>query len=114
MTRITDQLASVVAQYHSQSLDAAAAESAHKKARAKRFLEAMHSGEAKSAVMADNIAEADDLVADLYSKRLVTAALADATKQKILSLREEIGMLRTQMANERELDRLHSTDRGVS
>jgi hypothetical protein len=107
MSRLTDQLAAVVAIYHDQAIKAAEAEAEHKKWRAKRFLEAMHSGEAKSAVMADNIAEADDRVADLYSKRLIAAAVADSTKQKILSLREEIGFERSLMADRRAADEAH-------
>ncbi len=114
MTSLTTQLAVVVNLYYDHAVKAAETEAEHKKARAKRFLVAMHDGEAKSAAMAEQIAEADDTVADLYSKRLIAAAIADSTKQKILSLREEIGMARSQMANEREMDRIHSTDRSIT
>jgi superfamily II DNA or RNA helicase len=114
VTSLTAQLAAVVAMYHDQAIEAAKAEAEHKRVRAKRFLRALHDEEAKSAAMADNVAEADDMVADLYSKRLIAAAIADSTKQKILSLREEIGMARSQMANEREMDRIYSTDRAVT
>lgn len=113
---LTAQLAAAVHVYREQAVKAAELEAAHKRAQAKRFLVAMHrseggEAEAKSAAMAEKIAEADDQVADLYSQRLIAAALADATKQKLMSLREEIGMARSQMANEREMDRIHSTDR---
>jgi superfamily II DNA or RNA helicase len=113
VTSLTAQLAAVVAMYHDQAIEAAKAEAEHKRVRAKRFLRALHDDEAKSAAMADNVAEADDLVAELYSKRLIAAAIADSTKQKLMSLREEIGMERTRLATEREMDRLHSTDRNV-
>jgi hypothetical protein len=106
-------MATVVALYQTQAVAAAQAEADHKRERAKRFLKALHDKEAKSAVMAENIAEADDVVADLLSRRLIAAAIADATKMKLMSLREEIGMIRTQMATEREMDRIHSTDRGA-
>lgn len=114
MTTLTAQLSVVVAMYRDQAVKAAEAEAEHKKHRAKRKLAAIHSGEAKSDAAAETIAEADDRIADLYSQRLITAAIADSTKQKILSLREEIGMARSQMANEREMDRIHSTDRSVT
>lgn len=110
MTTLTQTLEVVVAMYHDQAVASARAEAAHKQARAKRFLLARHNGEAKSAADADAIAEADDAVADLYSTRLIAAAVADATKQKIYSLRESIGMERTHLASQREADRLHATD----
>lgn len=114
MSTLTAQLQAVVAMYHDQAVAAAEAEAEHKKWRAKRFLEAMHSGEAKSAAMAENVAEADDKIADLYSTRLISAAVAEATKQKVYSLREAIGMERTHLANQREADRIHSSDRSVA
>lgn len=108
MSHLTDLLAQEVIAYRDQAVAAAELEAGHKAARARRFLKAMHDGDAKSAVMAENIAEADETVADLYSKRLIAAALADASRQRILSLREAIGMERTERATERELDKLHS------
>jgi predicted chitinase len=114
VTRPTDTLAAVVAMYHDQAIAAAEAEAEHKKYRAKRFLKALHDEEAKSAVMAENIAEADDTVADLYSKRLITAAIADSTKQKIMSLKEEIGYERSLMADRRVADEMHARDRSVT
>lgn len=110
---LTSQLAVVVALYHEQAIEAAKAEAAHKSARARRYLKARHTGEAKSAADAEQVAEADDEVADLHSLRLISAAIADATKQKILSLREEIGMVRSEMANQREADKFHSIDRSM-
>jgi hypothetical protein len=108
MTSLTDQMATVVALYRTEAIAAAEAEAHHKRHRAKRFLQAMHDGEAKSAVMAENIAEADDVVADLLSRRLIAAAIADATKQKLLSLRAEMDMLRSEMADRRMHDEFHS------
>jgi predicted chitinase len=107
-------MAAVVALYRQEAVAAAQAEADHKRERAKRFLQALHEKEAKSAVMAENIAEADDTVADLYSRRLIAAAIADATKQKLMSLREAVATERTQTVTERELDKFHATDRGVT
>lgn len=111
---LTSQLAVVVQLYYEQAIESAKAEAAHKSARAKRYLRARHSGEAKSAADAEQMAEADDEVSDLLSKRLIAAAIADATKQKIFSLREEIGMARSEMANQRAHDQIYSTDRDVT
>jgi hypothetical protein len=114
MMTLTQTLDSVVAMYHEQAIEAAKSEAEHKRVRAKRFLKARHDGDAKSIAEADAIAEADDVVADLYSKRLIAAAIADSTKQKILSLREEIGWQRSLMANRREADRIHAMDGSVT
>jgi hypothetical protein len=110
---LADHLATEVQLFATQAVAAAEAEAAHKAARARRVLKAMHDEGVKSVAMAENIAEADDCVADLYSKRLITAALAEATKQKIYSLREAIGLERSRMASEREMDRIHSRDGGM-
>lgn len=113
MSTLTAQLSAVVAMYRDQAVAAAQSEAEHKRVRARRFLTAMHDGEAKSAAMADSIAEADDQVADLYSKRLVSAAVADATKQKVLSLRTEIEYERSLMADRRAEDAFHARDRNA-
>lgn len=113
MNRLTDQIATVVALYRTEAVAAAEAEAEHKRARAKRFLKAMHDGEAKSAAMAENIAEADDEVADLLSRRLIAAAIAASTKEKLMSLREEIATARSEAVTQRELDKFHATDRGI-
>jgi hypothetical protein len=105
---LVESLTAAVQDYRRQAVAAAEAEAAHKAARAKRCLEARHSGEAKTATEAEWIGEADERVGDLYSKRLITAALADATKQRILSIREAVGMRRSEMADARFQDDLHS------
>ena len=114
MTSLTQQLDVVVVLYREQAVAAAKAEAEHKSARAKRILRARHEGDARSMAEAECVAEADDAIADLFSRRLITAAIADSTKQKILSLREQIGWERTQMANQRAADSLHATDRRVA
>lgn len=108
MNRLTDQMATVVALYQTQAVAAAQAEAEHKRERAKRVLQALHEKEAKSAVMAENIAEADDVVADLLSRRLIAAAIADATKQKLLSMRAELDFERSLMADRRAADEFHA------
>ena len=111
MTSLVDHLALAVRRYADESQAAARAEAEYRKQRAKRKLQARHSGEATSDAAGDTIADADDTIADLFSQRLITAAIADASKQEILSLREAIGMQRTQIASERAADQLHATDR---
>lgn len=112
MTRLSEQsLPAEVALYKHQTRESAEAEAAHKKARAKRMLEARHSGEAKSVAEAECIAEADDAVADLFSRRLITAALAESTKQSLMSMREATATERTEMAGEREADKAHAMSR---
>ena len=114
MSALTNQLSVVVGLYREQADAAAECEAEHKKWRAKRFLTAMHEGQAKSAAMAENIAEADDRVSDLYSKRLIAAAVADSTKHKLMSLRTEIEWERTCAANRRAEDTFHAGDRSVT
>lgn len=94
--------------YRDQAVKAAETEAEHKRARAKRFLTALHDGEAKSAAMADAVADADPGVAAALTERLIASALADATKQKILSLRTEIDFERSLMADRRAEDMLHA------
>jgi hypothetical protein len=114
VTTLTQHLDVVVAMYHDQAIAAAEAESEYKKARATRFLLVRRSGEAKSVADADAMVESDDTVADLYTKRLVASAMADSTKQKILSLREQIGYERSMMADRRAQDQFHANDPRVT
>jgi hypothetical protein len=109
--RPTDQLQSVTAQFRTEALAAANAKATYKSKRAQRKLEAQARGEAKSDAAADTVADADETIAALHLNELITAALAESTKQKIYSLREDIGYSRTLMANERAADQIYSTDR---
>ena len=105
------ELDSAVVLYSSHLQDAAEAEAEHKKHRAKRVLKARSDGE-KSITAAETVAEADDFIADLYLKRLTTAAVAESTKQRIASLKERIQSGRSLMADQREQDRQHAMSGG--
>lgn len=114
VTDLIRELATTVGAYATQAIEAAQAEAAHKSGRARRCLQAKHSGEAKSAAEAEWVGDSDQTVADLLARRLITAAVADATKQRILSLREAVNYERSLMADRRAADTLHATDRRIT
>lgn len=102
-----DALDETVQRYAGEASVAAEAEADYKRNRAKRIMKARHGG-ARSVAEAETIADADDIVADLLMRRLTTAAVADASKQRIVSLRERIGALRSWVADQRAADTLHA------
>lgn len=79
----------------------AAAEVAHKVARAKRILVARHNG-VKSIAEAEYIAEADDTVAELHLARLGKDAEAEALREALRSVRTNQDALRTAAASARD------------
>ena len=111
LRRALDDLDLSVQRYGTESVEAAQAEATHKAARAKRLLKARAEG-VRSVSEAEAIAEADDNVADLYMRRLTTSAVADSSKQRILSLRERVGAIRSVLADQREADRQHAMSGG--
>ena len=99
----------VADEYRPIVIAAAEAEAAHKAARAKAVLRAKATtSERMSHAEAETRAEADDEIAELYRQRLVTAAVAEAHKQKLLQLREQVANGRTAVTSERETDRIHA------
>lgn len=88
---------------------AAKAEAEHKVARAKAVLRhKATTTERMSHAEAETRAEADDEIADLYQRRLIAAADAEALKQKLIQLREQNANGRVAAASEREVDRIHA------
>jgi hypothetical protein len=79
----------------------AAAEVAHKTARAKRILMARAQG-VKSIAEAEYIAEADSGVADLHLARLGADAQAEALREALRSIRTNQDALRTAAASARD------------
>lgn len=79
----------------------AAAEAAHKLARAKRILLARHNG-VKSMAEAEVIAEADDAVSALYAERLNKDALIEGIREALRSIRVNQDALRTAAASARD------------
>lgn len=98
--------------YRQVALDAAAAEAAHKSARAKAILraksEARGESERISHAEAETRAEADDTVGALYLARLNTAALADSHREKLRQLKEQQANGRTAVATDRVADEMHA------
>lgn len=101
LERLSDLSMERAGEYGEQATAAASAEANHKRLRAKRILLARSEGE-RSISGAEVVAEADDTVADAYHDRLVTAAIADATKESLRSIRENQNALRTAAASARD------------
>jgi hypothetical protein len=108
------ELATVVDQYRGELARKAETESEFKKERAKRMLRARADGEASSAALAEIVADADDVIADLRLQALIAEGIAKSTKERIDSLKERIGFGRSLLANQRAVDQLHSQDRSVA
>lgn len=98
--------------YRQVAMDAAAAEAEHKARKAQVILSAKADGERVSHAEAESRAEADENVAALYRDRLVKAAMADAHREKLRQLREQVANGRTYVASEREVDRMHAEGNG--
>lgn len=106
LEHLNDLSMSLVQEYKAQAVEAAKAEASHKALRAKRVLTAQASGVTQtgrnmSVAQAETTAEADETVAEAYQHRLVTAALADATKEAMRSVRTNQDSLRTAAASHR-------------
>lgn len=100
--------------YRGVLVAAAEAEAAHVSARARRILAAIAEGEKVSHAKAETIAEADEDVAQLHRERLVARATADAHRNKLHQLREQVANGRTLAASEREIDKIHADGRGTA
>lgn len=100
------RLAEATREYGRLAQEAAVADSTYKRERAKRFLLARD--EARTVDERHAICDADDTVADLAMTRAITAALAESQKERIRSIRENIGAVRTQMADARFMDDEHA------
>ncbi len=95
--------------YRDLAIAAAAAEAAHKTARAKAILREKARDDVRmSHAEAEARAEADDDIADLYLDRMVKAAVADSHREKLRQLREQVATGRTAVTSERETDRFHA------
>lgn len=99
LERLNDESMNQAQAYHNLATDAAEKEAAHKALRAKRFLLAQASGPRVSVAAAERIAEADSDVAQAHVERLVAAAVADACRESLRSIRENQNALRTAVAS---------------
>jgi hypothetical protein len=91
----------MVQEYAVQAREAAETEAAHKALRAKRVLLARANG-ARSAELAMAEAEGDPAVAEAFQARLIAAAMADATREALRSIRNNQDSLRTAIASLRD------------
>ncbi len=96
-------------QYGEIAVAAANSEADHKRERAKAILKAKASEERMSHAEAEARAEADEKVSELYRDRLVKAAQADAHRERLRQLKEQVAVGRSYVVADREADRLHSS-----
>lgn len=101
MERLNNMSMSLVGDFTMAAPDRAAAEAAHKLARAKRILQARHNG-VKSMAEAEVIAEADDDVSALYLARLNQDAVVESIREALRSIRVNQDALRTAAASARD------------
>ena len=101
MERLNNVSMSLVSDFTMAAPDRAAAEAAHKLARAKRILKARHNG-VKSMAEAEVIAEADDDVSALYLARLNQDAVVESIREALRSVRVNQDALRTAAASARD------------
>lgn len=107
--RVSATYATMAAEYGPIAVAAAEAEAAHKNARAKAVLRFKASEERMSMSEAETRAEADDEVAGLCRRRLLTAAVADAHRARLAQLKEQTAVGRSYVTSERAADQLHAT-----
>lgn len=100
LERLNDLSLQKVQEYAQAAQAAADAEATHKAMRAKRVLLAKANG-VRSIAEAEYTAEADDDVAQAYMERLTTAAVADAVRESLRSIRTNQDGLRTAAASHR-------------
>lgn len=95
-------------EYGDVAVAAANAEADHKRERAKAILKAKAGEDRMSHAEAEARAEADDAVSELYRDRLVKAAKADAHRERLRQLREQVAVGRSYVTSERAADQFHS------
>lgn len=101
MERLNNMSMDLVSDFTIAAPERAAAEAAHKLARAKRTLLARHNG-VKSMAEAEMISEADDDVSVLYAERLNKDALVESIREALRSVRVNQDALRTAAASARD------------
>lgn len=108
LSRVSREYATKTGEYGPVAEAAAVAEAAHKTARAKAILRYRAAEGVKSHAEAEARAEADDEIAELYQARLVAAAKADAHREHLRQLREQVAVGRSKVASERADDQFHA------
>jgi hypothetical protein len=87
---------------------AARAEAYYRAERAKAVLRHKASADRMSVAEAETRADADNQIYQLHTDRLVSAALAEAHKDRLRQLKEREASCRTEVTTEREADRIHA------
>lgn len=95
-------------QFKQELIAAAAAEADHKRDRARFIVKARAENPKLSAAQAEAEAEADEEISERYLERLGSAALAEATKARLLMMRAKSDALRSARVDERESSRLYA------
>lgn len=88
--------------------EAARADAAHKRERAKAVLRFKAGAERMTQSEAETRADADDVIAELHLKKVITNAEMEALKDKLRQLKEREASCRTEVTTEREADRIHA------
>lgn len=108
LAKISAEYAEMAQAYEEVARTAAECEADHRHARAKAVLKYKASEDRMSQAEAETRAEADDGVANLYRLRVVTAAVADAHRERLRQLREQTSVGRSVVASERAGDEIHA------
>src|SRR5664279_4299816 len=98
---VSREYEALATEYRAIALNAAEAESNYRKVRAQTMLRAMVNDNA-SAAKAEIVADADDVVSAECTEYKCRAAIADAARQKLNQLREQVAVGRSVMVAERE------------
>jgi hypothetical protein len=93
-------------EYAQVAEDAARAEVAYKRERAKAILHMLNAG--SSAAKAEATVDADDVIGQYLLDYKMQAAVADAHRARLTQLRERLAVGRSIMVNERESDKVHA------
>jgi hypothetical protein len=108
LSKVSKEYQAKADEYERVAIDAAANEAEHKAQKARAVLRFKATRERMSQAEAETMADADEVIAQLYRDRLISAAIADAHREKLRQLKEQVASGRTYVASEREVDRMHA------
>ena len=112
LRKVNEEYRRLAGEFRGVARAAAQAEADHKSKRAQKILSFKDDQPGMSHAEATTRAEADSVIAELYQKRLINAALSDSLKEKLRQLKEEVPSARTDVVNERGADEFHSRGYG--
>lgn len=94
--------------YRTEGQEAALAAAEYKRERAKFIVVEKDKDPKIAATVLEARADADDRIAGLYLRKLATEAAAGATQYALIKCRTEADLLRTEVVDERETNRLYA------